>query len=345
MAHGPAFKPATALAAAALLAVATCPMAGAQPAADFYRGKTVNLLVGSGEGGGFDLSARLTAQVIGKYIPGNPTVVVQNMPGASGLRAAEYVYNVAPRDGTVICITQPSMVLHKVLTPSARFNPLDYTWIGRLSSFITYGVVWHTSPVQTMADAMVKTAILGGVGPSGPGVMMPTALNLLAGTKFTVVKGYKSASELGLAMERGEVNGSGSSSWEYVHSKRWVEQKLARMLFTIALARSPIFADVPTVVELARDQRGKSIMHLVASASDIGRAIIAPPGLPPDRAAALRDAFARTVRDADFLAEARRRQFEVEPLAAAEIVKIVADDMRMPADVVEGARAIIQREK
>ena len=333
------------VAAAVLSAVAISPSAAAQSAADFYRGRTINLLVGSGEGGGFDLSARLTAQFIGKYIPGNPTVVVQNMPGASGLRAAEFVYNVAPRDGTVICITQPSMVLHKLLTPAARFNPRDYTWIGRLSPFITYGVVWHTSPVQTMADAMTKTAILGGVGPSGPGAMMPTALNQLAGTRFTVVRGYKSASELGLAMERGEVHGSGSSAWEYVHSKGWIEKKLASMLFTIALTRSAVFPDVPTVVELARDERGKNIMRLVASASDIGRAIIAPPGIPADRAAALRGAFAQLVKDPDFLAEAKRRQFEVEPLPAEDILKIVADDMRMPADVIEGTRAITEHEK
>jgi tripartite-type tricarboxylate transporter receptor subunit TctC len=333
------------IAAAVFFAAAAGSSVAAQSVADFYRGNTVTLAVGSGPGGGFDLSARLTAQFIGKYIPGNPTIVVQNMPGASGLRAAEYVANVAPRDGSVICITQPSLVLHKILTPSARFNPVDYTWIGRLSAFVTYGVVWHTSPVQTMADATTKTAILGGVGPSGPGVMMPTALNQLAGTKFTVVKGYKSASELGLAMERGEVNGSGSSAWEYVHSKRWIENKLARMLFTIALARSTVFPDIPTVVELAREERGKNIMRLVASASDIGRAIIAPPGVPADRAAALRGAFAQLVKDPDFLAEAKRRGFEVDPLPDADLLKIVADDMRMPADVVEGTRAITEHEK
>lgn len=332
--------------AAVVLSAAAAPSpAAAQSVADFYRGKTVNLLVGSGEGGGFDLSARLTAQFLGRYIPGNPTVVVQNMPGASGLRAAEYMYNVAPRDGTVICITQPSMVLHKVLNPSARFNPLDYTWIGRLSSFITYGVVWHTSPVQTIAEARTREVILGGVGPSGPGAMMPTALNQLAGTRITVVKGYKSAADLGLAIERGEVQGSGSSSWEYVHGKRWIERKLARMLFTIALSRSPLFPDVPTVVELARDERGKNIMRLVASAADIGRAIIAPPGIPQERAAALRQAFEQLVKDPEFLADAARRGLDVEALPADEILKIVADDMKMPADVVAGTRTVMEPEK
>src|SRR5215203_1237570 len=227
-----------------VLSAASCPTAVAQgqtqSVADFYRGKTISLLVGSGEGGGFDLSGRLTAQFLNRYIPGNPTTVVQNMPGASGLRVAEYIYNVAPRDGTVIAITQPSVVQHKVVNPSARFNPVDYTWIGRLGSFVTYGVVWHTAPAQTVEEAKGKELILGAVGPSGPGAMLPAALNRLAGTKINIVKGYKSAAELGLAMERGELHGSGSSSWEYVHSKGWLDKKLARMLFTIGLSRSQL---------------------------------------------------------------------------------------------------------
>src|SRR5262245_35350827 len=144
--------------------VALCCSAAAQPPGDFYRGKTVNLLVGSGEGGGFDLSARLTAQFLNKYILGSPTIVVQNMPGAAGLRVAEYMYTVAPRDGTVIAITQPSMVQHKVLNSSARFNPAEYTWIGRLGGFVTYGVVWHTAPVQTIEQAKQRELILGAVG-------------------------------------------------------------------------------------------------------------------------------------------------------------------------------------
>jgi tripartite-type tricarboxylate transporter receptor subunit TctC len=324
---------------------ATCVPGKAQSVADFYRGRTVNFLVGSGEGGGFDLSARLSAQFIGRYIPGNPTVVVQNMPGASGLRAAEYVYNVAPRDGSVIAITQPSIVLHKVLNPSARFNPVDYAWIGRVASFTAYGVVWHTAPVQTMADAKSKEVILGAVGPSGPAVMLPYALNQLAGTKITIVKGYKSAAELGLAMERGEVQGSGSSAYEYVYSKGWLDKKLVRFLYTIGLARNPNVPDAPTVIELVPDQRGKDVIRLAASASDIGRSIIAPPGLPPERVAALRQAFEQMVRDPEFIAESARRRLDFDPLPAQAIFKIVADDMAMPADVVEAARKILESDR
>ncbi len=320
----------------------------ASPAAaqsDFYRGKTINLLVGSGEGGGFDLSARLTAQFLARFIPGNPTIVVQNMPGASGLRVAEYMYNVAPRDGTVVAITQPSIVQHKVLNASARFNPAEYNWIGRVGAFVTYGVVWHTAPAQTVEEARHRELILGAVGPSGPGAMLPAALNHLAGTRFNIVKGYKSAADMGLAIERGEIHGSGSASFEYVNHKGWLKKKLARFFFTIGLARSPKAPDAPTVVELAPDTRGKSIMRLAASASEIGRAIMAPPGVPSERVAILRQAFAQMVKDREFIAEAARRGFEVDPIPADEVLKIIADDLSMSADVVQGLRAIMEQEK
>jgi tripartite-type tricarboxylate transporter receptor subunit TctC len=333
------------LLAGAVLACLTVTPAATQPAGDFYRGKTINLLVGSGEGGGFDLSGRLVGQFLGRYIPGNPTIVVQNMPGASGLRVAEYIYNVAPRDGTAIAITQPSMVQHKVLTPSARFNPAEYTWLGRLGAFVTYGVVWHTAPVQTVEAARSRELILGAVGPSGPGAMLPAALNQLTGTKFSIVKGYKSAAEMGLAIERGEIHGSGSASFEYVNSKGWLDKKLARLFFTIGLTRSAKAPDAPTVVELATDARGKNIMRLAASASEIGRSFLAPPALPAERAALLRTAFAQMLKDPEFIAESNRRGLEVEPLAPEAILKIVADDLSMSADVVEGLRAIMEHEK
>jgi tripartite-type tricarboxylate transporter receptor subunit TctC len=312
---------------------------------DFYRGKTINLLVGSGEGGGFDLSARITAQFLARFIPGNPTIVVQNMPGASGLRVAEYMYNVAARDGTVLAITQPSIVQHKVLNASARFNPAEYNWIGRVGAFVTYGVVWHTAPVQTVAEARNRELILGAVGPSGPGAMLPAALNRLAGTRFSIVKGYKSAADMGLAIERGEIHGSGSASFEYVNNKGWLDKKLARLFFTIGLKRSPKAPDAPSVVELAPVTRGKNIMRLAASASEIGRSIMAPPAVPAERVAILRQAFAQMVKDPEFIAEGARRGFEVDPEPADEVLKIIADDLSMSADVVDGLRTIMEQEK
>jgi tripartite-type tricarboxylate transporter receptor subunit TctC len=328
--------------AAVLLVVAAGPAAAQS---EFYRGKTITLLVGSGEGGGFDLSARLTAQFLPRHLPGTPTIVVQNMPGASGLRVADYIYNVAARDGTVIAITQPAIVLHKVLNASARFNPTEYAWIGRLGSFQTYGVVWHTAPAQTVEEARRTPIILGATAPSGPGAMLTTALNQLAGTKFNIVKGYKSAAEVGLAMERGELHGDGSASYEYVANKGWLDKKLARLFFTIGLRRSDKAPDAPTVVELASDERGRNIMRLMASSAEIGRAIIAPPGVPEERVTALRQGFTAMVKDPDFIAESARRNLDVDPMAADGLLKIIAGDMAMTGDVVEGTRAIVEVEK
>jgi tripartite-type tricarboxylate transporter receptor subunit TctC len=333
------------IAGALAVLMAAMAAASAQPPDDFYRNKTISLLVGSGEGGGFDLSARLVAPYLTKYLPGHPTVVVQNMPGASGLRAAEFIFNVAPRDGTTIAITQPSIVQHRVLHPSARFDPRGFTWVGRLGAFVTFGVVWHTVPVQTIEAARQREIILGAIGPSGPGAMLPAALNQLAGTKITIVKGYRSAADIGLAIERGEIHGSGSASYEFVTGKGWLDKKLARLFFTIGLARSDKAPDSPTVVELARDERGKNIMRLAASASEIGRSIMAPPGLVPERAAMLRTAFDHIVRDKDFIAESLRRGLEVEPLSADGILKIVHDDLSMSPDVVDGLRAIMEIKK
>ncbi|MBX9775613.1 MAG: hypothetical protein K2Y71_14615 [Xanthobacteraceae bacterium] len=333
------------IAGAAPLLMAAIAVASAQTPDAFYRNKSINLLVGSGEGGGFDLSARLVAPYLTKYLPGNPTVVVQNVPGASGLRAAEFIFNVAPRDGTTIAVTQPSIVQHKVLHPSARFDPRSFTWIGRLGAFVTFGVVWHTAPVQTIEAARQREIILGAVGPSGPGAMLPAALNQLAGTKISIVRGYRSAADIGLAIERGEIHGSGSASYEFVSGKGWLDKKLARLFFTIGLARSDKAADAPTVVELARDERGKNIMRLAASASEIGRSIMAPPGLAAERAAMLRTAFEQIVKDKEFIAESLRRGLEVEPLSADGILRIVADDLSMSTDVVDGLRAIMEQQK
>jgi tripartite-type tricarboxylate transporter receptor subunit TctC len=175
--------------------------------------------------------------------------------------------------------------------------------------------------------------------------MLPAALNRLAGTRITIVKGYKSAADIGLAIERGEIHGSGSASFEYVNSKGWLDRKLARLMFTIGLARSAKAPDAPTVVELAGDARGRNIVRLAASASEIGRSVLAAPGLAPERAAALREAFARMVKDPEFIAESSRRGLEVEPLSSEGILQIVADDLSMPADAVEGLRAIMEQEK
>ena len=308
--------------------------------ADFYKGKSINLLIGSGEGGGFDTSARLAAQFLPRFLPGAPAILPQNTPGASGLRVAEMISNISPRDGTTIGITQPQMVLNKVLDPSGRYRPQDFNWIGRLGSFVTFIVVRRDSPVQTLADVKAKTLIVSGAAPSGPGVMVPMAMNRLIGTKFNIVSGYKSAQDSGLALDRGEVEGIGSAAYEFVDSKGWLKTGFARMMFTISLVRHPLFPDTQTVVEVIDDPRDASVMKLIVVGSAIGRAFIAPPNVPAERVALLREAFDKMVRDPEFIAESTKRGFDVEPMSGAELQKMVADAMSVSDEVAQRTREV-----
>jgi tripartite-type tricarboxylate transporter receptor subunit TctC len=304
--------------------------------------KTMYILIGSGEGGGFDGSARLLAQFLPRYLPGAPTIVPQNMPGASGLRVAEVIYNVSPRDGSTIAITQPNMVLNRALDPGAKYKPEDYNWIGRLGSFTTYAVVSTKSPVRTVAEARKAPLILGASGPSGPGAVLPNALNYLIGTKFNIVKGYRSAQETGLAFDRGEIPGIGSASLEFIESKRWIERGDAKILFTIGPERSAKYPDAPSAVELMENDRDRNVMKLITVSSVIGRALIAPPNVPAERVAQLRDAFEKVIRDPDFIAESVKRGYEIEPMTGSELEQVVKEALSMPPDVIERARQATQ---
>jgi tripartite-type tricarboxylate transporter receptor subunit TctC len=222
----------------------------AAPAQDAFKGKTINVIVAAGEGGGFDIAARVTARHLARFLPGRPTIVVQNMPGANGIRAAEYIYRIAPRDGSTIAVLQPLMMLNKVLDPSARYEPQELTWIGRMNPSPTFGVSWHTAPVSSVVQARTTKLTLAAGGPLGPAWIIPQALNRLAGTHFAPIKGYPSATDQGLAMERGEVEGMGSASEEYLQDRGWLDQRLVNVIYTVGRERRPRAPDAPTVLEL-----------------------------------------------------------------------------------------------
>lgn len=332
--------PSRVIAMAAALAL-TSLAAAAQSVGDFYAGRSMQMVIGAGEGGGFDIAGRLVAEHLSRHLPGKPRIVPQHMPGASGLRAAEFIYSLAPKDGTAIVHTQPSMVLHKILEPSARFEPEKFTWIGRLNSFKTYSVVWHAAPAQTVEQAKSQELVVGALGTSGPSYMLATALNRMSGTKFKIVLGYKSTGEQGIAMERGEIHAIGSTSWEHIDGRRWLQNGQAKLLFTIASERSPYAPGLPTVVELVSGDRDKNAMRLITSAAEVGRAFFAPPGIPVERAQALRDAFERMVKEPDFIAEAKKRAIDIEFLSGADMARMVAGHMTMSADVVARAREVV----
>lgn len=316
--------------------------ASAETAADFFRGKTISLIIASGEGGGYDISGRLTAEYLSKYIPGRPTVIARNMPGASGMRAADYMYNVAAQDGTVISIPQPTILLNRVVDPTARYEPQNFSWIARLSGPPSYGVVWHTAPVQSVMGAKQAALVMAAAQGPGMGSNVVMALNQLVGTKFTLVKGYRTVAESGLAMERGEVQGIASGSWEFYESRAWISRKDIEFLYVVALKRDQRIPDTPTIGEFGSDKADRDVLNTIAAGNEVGRSILAPPNVPAERVDALRRAFMEMVRDPDLIRETERRKVALEPMAGDVLQRLVTRAMDVTPEVAERARRTIR---
>ncbi len=315
----------------------------ADPVEDFYRGKTVTFIIGSGEAGAYDLGGRLMARYLARYIPGHPTMVPQNMPGASSVRAASYIYSVAPHDGTALGTAQPTIVLNKLLDPAAAYEPNKYTWIGRLQPMTLVGIAWSGAANHTMADARERKLIVSASGASGTSAIVPWALNRLAGTRFQVVTGYQSLVPQLLAMERGEVEGVGSTTLSDVLKRPdWINAGKISFLYTIAARRTSQLPDVPAITEFAHNDLDRTVLRLLGSVTDIGFTIMAPPGVPADRVAALRNAFLEMVRDPDFLAEAKKIGLDPEPQSGEELQSTVTDTLNATGEAVQKLREVTQ---
>jgi tripartite-type tricarboxylate transporter receptor subunit TctC len=312
----------------------------ADPVADFYRGKTVRFVIGSGEAGAYDLGGRLMARYLTRYIPGHPAIVPQNMPGASSVRAASYIYSVAPRDGTALGTAQPTIVLNKLLDPAAAYEPNNYTWIGRLQPMTLVGIAWTGAAEHTMMDAKERKLIVSASGASGTSAIVPWALNRLASTHFQVVTGYQSLMPQLLAMERGEVEGVGSATLSDVLAR--IKAGKVNFLYTIAARRSSQLPDVPAITEFAHNNLDRTVLELLGSVTDIGFTIMAPPGVPADRAGALRKAFRDMVQDPDFLAEAEKIGLNPEPQQGEALQTVVADTMGATGEAVQRLRQVTQ---
>jgi tripartite-type tricarboxylate transporter receptor subunit TctC len=333
------------LAGLGVLAVCAFLWAGgakADPVEDFYKGKSISLIIGTGEGGGYDLSARLIAQHLSDFIAGHPTIIPRNMPGAGSIAAAEYAYSVAPRDGTTLLVVQPTFVLEKITNPVRRYESEKFTYIGRVDQSILVGLVWHSSPAQSIEDLKRIPISVSANGAAGTAATIPWALDRMIGTRMKVVLGYDSSAAMGLAMERGETDGNGSTSWDYLETKHeWFDDRSINILFTIALTRFSKIPDVPTILELTDNARDRNALKLIASTSTIGRALLSTPDVPPDRVAALRRAFDRMVKDPQFLADAAARRLGVDPLSGEELQKIVLDVTSQPQEVIDTMNAAI----
>lgn len=311
-------------------------------AADFYKDKTITFTIGSGTGGGYDMVGRMLAQHMGKHIAGNPTIVVKNMPGSSSVRAAEWFGSVAPRDGTSLGMFQPTIIANKLVEADAKYEPEKFNWLGRVSTSNQFGMVWFDAPATTIEDAKKTEVIMAANGATGTGAMVPWALNRLIGTKFRVVKGYPGAAEVGLAVERGEAKGMGSTSWDYMETRPWIAEGKVKFLYTISLERDPKIPDVPTIVELAKSEEDRNVFKMLSVASTIGRSPSVAPGSPADRVAELRKAFDDTMKDPAFIAEAEKRRVELEVGSGDEIAKAVNEIIAMPPSVVARYNAVTQ---
>ncbi len=314
--------------------------AAAEPIADFYRGKTISLYVAFPPGGGFDIYARALAPHYTRHIPGNPPIVVKNMEGGSGVKAASYMSTITPQDGTSLGMFLDTFTLGKVMGGPGDFDPNKLVWVGRMVSTATVSMVWHTSAAQTVEEAKNKTIIIAGSVPTNGSSFIPTALNDLLGTRFKIIRGFQGSPPMALAMERGEVDAIGGISWEAVQMTKtdWIAEKKAKVLYVQGAHRIKEVPDAPALLDFAYDERSRQILALLGGGPDVGRSIVAEPGIPPERAAALRKAFMATMEDPDFVADMRKRNLSVEPLPGEEVQKIVAAAMATPKALVEQAK-------
>jgi len=306
--------------------------AGAQ---DFYAGKQLTFIVGAGPGGGYDLQARVAARHLGKHIPGNPTVIVQNVP--SRIAAANNMYSTVAKDGTVIALLQRGVLLAKLIYPSGvRYEIDKFHWLGSFNSETAVSLAWHTAPHKTTKDLFDKELIVGGITGVDPETT-PRLYNSLIGTRFKVVTGYNSTAAIALAVERGEVQGIADWSWSSLKAVRpqWLADKQVTLLLQGALKNEPELGALPNALDFIRNDADRKVMELHFTQKTAARPLAAPPEVPAERVALLRRAFEALARDPEFLAEMDRAKMEFDFVSGAEIDKVVAQIVATAPEVAE----------
>lgn len=337
----------TATAAALCLLATTGLWATPAIGADFYKDKTISIVIGSAAGGSYDAYARLVARHLGNHIPGNPTVVPRNMPGAAGVLTAHFIYAVAPKDGTALGATLNTVPMTQLLEPKkATYNSAEFNWIGAVASPPNVLATWHTSGVKTLDDARQKETLIGATTPGTTMEMYPLLANNLFGTKFKVVTGYKGGAEVNVAMERGEVQGRGANTYVAYRFQNpdWIRDKKLNFIFQMTLERDPSLPDTPTLLEYARTDEQKKIISLIATTEAIGRSLMAPPKVPADRVTLLRRALDATEKDPQFLADAGKAKLDINPIPGENLQAMVADLAATSPDIVAKYRRAVSRQ-
>jgi tripartite-type tricarboxylate transporter receptor subunit TctC len=327
----------------AVAAMALPSLAAAQSVADFYKSKNLRILVGSGAGGGYDTYARLIARHWTKYIPGNPTVIVQNMPGAGGLKAHNHLATKAARDGSVIAATRAAMLVESLLDVGnyTKFDARTDNWIGNVSPQQPSCLVWHTSPVKTLQDAMNQEVIFAAGGARSNGATLPNIFNKMIGTKFKVITGYSTAGTR-LALERGEAAGL-CYSYANVQATQpnWIAENKIRWLIQMGVESTPEQKGVPVAIDFAKTDDDKKVIQLMVARQTMGRPYVAPPNVPADRLAALRSSFMKTVTDKDFLREAKKLKLQTGPSDYKAVTKVVMDAHAMPSRIIKKTQDLL----
>jgi tripartite-type tricarboxylate transporter receptor subunit TctC len=326
--------------------------AAADPIADFYKGKQMRLVIHVTPGGGYDSYARLMGKHITKHIPGHPGLVANNMPGGGGLRAVNYIGNVAPKDGTLISIISQGLPLYQAMSEIENKKDLEidldtFGWIGNLSDSNQLLVTYGDAPVKTIDEARTREAIIGSTGMGSISVQLPTLMNNIVGTKFKIVYGYPGGAEINLAMERGEVHGRGANPWASYKSttSAWVAEKKLNYIVQVGLKREEELPNVPLLTELATNDLDRAALDVISKVAAFGRSVATTPGVPSERVAALRQAFDATMKDPDFIAEAAKAKMEIGYMSGSQVESLVKDIVKAPRPVIERLVAAMEAPK
>ena len=311
----------------------------------FFKDKQIRLVVGSAAGSGYDLNARIVARYMGRHIPGKPTIVVQNQPGAGSATMATTLFNTAPKDGTVIGAAINGMPTIHLLSPElARFDPSKFEWLGSSNRDTQVSYVWRTSPVQSVEDLKTKELIVGATSAGTTQVDFPVVVRDVLGLKYKLVSGYEGTTNIHLALERGEVQGVGANAWLSLKAlnANWLADKSVKVIMQYGMDKHPDLPDVPTVFSLAKNEADRQALNLIVSRLEYGRPFFLPPGVPAARVEALRRAFDETMKDPEFLDEAAKAQIEVSPMTGEEVAALVKKVSATPPAIVARVKAALE---
>ena len=314
---------------------------------DFYKGKQIRLLIGTDAGGAYDVYARALSRHMGRHIAGEPTFILQNVPGAAGLQAANFIANVAPRDGTVIAGTPNAIPTAPLTNPGqVKFDPNKLSWIGSATKELYIGYVWHTAPIKSFEDARTTEALLGGITVGSFSTDAGILASEFFGMKFKTITGYKSSPEIQLAVERGEVHGVMGTAFSALKlaQAKWLADDKVRIIVQFGLQRHPLYPNVPLFIDFAKNEEQRKAILFYTGNLAHGKPYFAPPDLPTDRLDILRRAFDATMKDPEFLKDLTASGGDIDsPMTGEELAKFVAEENRTPSDVIEMVHKVLER--